>query len=144
MEYLSELSDDLLATFRDVAGNCPIPDGELGLLQLGGALNERDADDGAVGNRNARYAWGVIGMWDPGDPDGDAYRRWVRGAGDALKPFSTGGTYINFQTADEGADRVRAAYGANYDRLAAIKRAYDPGNLFRSNRNVPPGRHSVP
>jgi FAD/FMN-containing dehydrogenase/pimeloyl-ACP methyl ester carboxylesterase len=143
MEYLSELSDDLLAAFRNVAGDCPIPDGELGLLQLGGALNEHDADDGAVGNRDARYAWGVIGMWEPGDPDGDAHRRWVRGASDALKPFSTGGTYINFQTADEGADRVRAAYGANYDRLAAIKRAYDPDNLFRSNRNVPPGRHSV-
>jgi FAD/FMN-containing dehydrogenase/pimeloyl-ACP methyl ester carboxylesterase len=136
MEYLSELSDGLLAAFRDVADGCPIPDGELGLLQLGGALNEHDADDGAVGNRDARYAWGVIGMWDPGDPDGDAYRRWVRAAGDALKPFSTGGTYINFQTADEGGDRVRAAYGANFDRLAAIKRAYDPGNVFRSNHNV--------
>ena len=138
MEYLSELSDELLATFRAVADGCPVPDAEMGLLQLGGALNEHDADDGAVGNRDARYAWGVIGMWDPGDPDGDAHCRWVREAGDALKPFSTGGTYINFQTADEGEDRVRAAYGANFDRLAAIKREYDPGNLFRSNRNVLP------
>jgi FAD/FMN-containing dehydrogenase/pimeloyl-ACP methyl ester carboxylesterase len=136
MEYLSELSDDLLATFRAVAGDCPVPDGELGLLQLGGALNDHDPDDGVVGNRDARYAWGVLGMWDPGDPDGDAHRRWVRQAADALKPFSTGGTYINFQTADEGGERVRAAYGANFDRLAAIKRAYDPHNLFRSNRNV--------
>ena len=138
MEYAAELSDGLLATFRELAGGCPIPDAELGLLQLGGALNERDADDGAVGNRDARYAIGVIGMWDPGDPDGDGHRRWVREAGDAIKPFGTGGTYVNFQTADEGEDRVRAAYGANFDRLSAIKRRYDPGNLFRSNRNVPP------
>ena len=45
---------------------------------------------------------------------------------------------MNFQTADEGEDRVRAAYGANFDRLSAIKRRYDPDNLFRSNRNIPP------
>jgi FAD/FMN-containing dehydrogenase/pimeloyl-ACP methyl ester carboxylesterase len=136
MEYASELSDGLLASFQALAGDCPIPDGELGLLHLGGALNEHAGDDGAVGNRDARYAWGIIGMWDPSDPHGDAHRRWVREAADALKPFSTGGTYVNFQTADEGADRVRAAYGANYERLRQVKRAYDPGNLFRSNRNV--------
>jgi FAD/FMN-containing dehydrogenase/pimeloyl-ACP methyl ester carboxylesterase len=138
MEYATELSDELLATFRELAGACPIPDAEMGLLQLGGALNEREADDGAVGNRDARYALGVIGMWDPDDRDGDGHRRWVREAAESLKPFSTGGTYINFQTSDEGDDRVRAAYGANYARLAAIKRQYDPENLFRSNRNVPP------
>jgi hypothetical protein len=111
---------------------------EMGLLHVGGALNERAADDGAVGNRDARYACGVIGMWDPGDPREEEYRRWVRGAGERLAGFSTGGNYVNFQTADEGDDRIRASYGANYDRLAAIKRHYDPGNLFRSNRNIPP------
>ena len=119
-----------------MAGECPIPTGELGLLQLGGALNGHSDDDGAVGNRDARYAWGIIGMWEPDDPEGDAYRGWVREAADALKPFSTGGTYVNFQTDDEGDDRVRAAYGANYERLRDIKRAYDPENLFRSNRNI--------
>jgi FAD/FMN-containing dehydrogenase len=56
-----------------------------------------------------------------------------------MQPFSTGGNYVNFQTGDEGSARIRAAYGANYDRLAAVKRAYDPGNVFRSNRNVAPG-----
>jgi FAD/FMN-containing dehydrogenase/pimeloyl-ACP methyl ester carboxylesterase len=136
MEYASELSDGLLADFRAVAGECPIPTGELGLLQLGGALNGHSDDDGAVGNRDARYAWGILGMWEPDDPEGDAYRGWVREAADALKPFSTGGTYVNFQTDDEGDDRVRAAYGANYERLRDIKRAYDPENLFRSNRNI--------
>ncbi len=137
-EYAADLSDGFLATFRELAGECPIPDAELGLLQVGGALNEHDADDGAVGNRDARYAVGVIGMWDPGDPDGDRHRRWVREAGDVIKPFCTGGSYVNFQTADEGEQRVRTAYGANFDRLSAIKRRYDSGNLFRSNRNIPP------
>ena len=93
-----------------------------------------------MGNRDASYACGAIGMWDPGDPREDEYREWIREAGRRMRPFSTGGNYVNFQTADESQDRVRAAYGDNYDRLAAIKRAYDPRNLFRSNRNVPPAR----
>jgi FAD/FMN-containing dehydrogenase len=53
-----------------------------------------------------------------------------------MHPFSTGATYINFQTADEEDDRVRATYGTNYDRLVEIKAKYDPDNLFRSNRNI--------
>ena len=135
-EYLAELSDDLLATVRELFADCPIPDAQLGLLHLGGALNEHAADDGAVGNRDARFAIGANGMWEPDEPQADAFRRWVRDAGERLRPFSTGGSYINFQTADEGEERVRATYGANFDRLAAIKEAYDPDNLFRSNRNV--------
>jgi Berberine and berberine like len=55
-----------------------------------------------------------------------------------IQPFSTGGNYINFQTADEDTDRIRATYSANYDRLVNLKRRYDPDNLFRVNRNIPP------
>ena len=135
-EYAAELSDGLLATFRDLSAECPIPEAEMGILQVGGVLNDRDADDGAVGNRDARYACGAIGMWDPGDPDSDAYRAWIRAAWERFRPFSTGGNYVNFQTADEGDERIRATYGANFDRLSEIKRRYDPDNLFRSNRNV--------
>ena len=135
-EYLAELSDDLLATMRELFGRVPDPATQLGLLHLGGALNEQAADDGAVGNRDARFAIGANGMWEPGEPQAEAFRGWVRDAGERLRPFSTGGSYINFQTADEDEQRVRATYGANFDRLAAIKEAYDPGNLFRSNRNI--------
>ena len=137
-DYLAELSDDLLAAMRELFAACPIPGAELGLLHLGGALNERASDDGAVGNRDARFAIGTTGMWEPGEPEAEAFREWVRDAGERLRPFSTGGSYINFQTADEGEQRVRATYGANFERLADIKEAYDPGNLFRSNRNVRP------
>jgi FAD/FMN-containing dehydrogenase len=136
--YLAELSDGLLVTARDLFAECPIPGAELGFLHLAGALNERDEDDGAVGNRDARYAVGANGMWEPGEPDADRFRQWVRDAWHRLRPFSTGRTYINFQTAEEGEARVRATYGDNFGRLARIKRKYDPDNLFRVNRNIAP------
>ena len=75
-------------------------------------------------------------MWEPGEPNADAFRQWVREAGERLRPFSTGGSYINFQTADEDEQRVRATYGANFDRLVEVKEDYDPDNVFRSNRNI--------
>jgi len=137
-EFLAGLEDGLLAAMRELFADCPVPEAELGLLHLEGALNERPADDGAVGNREARYVLGVKGMWAPGDPAAGRFSQWVRDAGTLLRPWSTGATYINFQTADEGDDRVRATYGANYDRLVEVKRRYDPGNLFRANRNIRP------
>jgi hypothetical protein len=120
------LSDELLSTMRDLFAECPIPGAELGFLHLGGALNEHDEDDGAVGNRNARYVMGALGMWEPDSPDADMFTHWVRDAGRKVRPYSTGRTYINFQTADEGDDRVRATYGDNFERLVAIKKKYDP------------------
>jgi hypothetical protein len=137
-EFLAGLEDGLLDGLRELFAGCPVPEADLGLLHLGGAINERAGDDGAVGNRDARYVVGVKGMWSPGEPEADRFRRWVGDAGERLRPFSTGATYVNFQTADEGADRVRAAYGANYDRLVEVKRRWDPGNLFRANRNIAP------
>ncbi|ADB50352.1 FAD-binding oxidoreductase [Conexibacter woesei] len=135
-DYAAELSDELLRTLRELFAACPIPDAELGILQLGGALREHADADGAVGNRDARYAIGALGMWGPDEPAADAHRRWIRAAWERFRPFTTGATYINFQTADEGPDRIRASYGRNFDRLVEIKRAYDPENLFRSNRNL--------
>jgi FAD/FMN-containing dehydrogenase len=136
-DYLAELSDDMLSTTRDLFAECPIPGAELGLLHLGGALNEHDEADGAVGNRDARYVMGTLGMWDPDEPNSDMFTQWVRDAGMKLRPFTTGRTYINFHTADEG-DRIRETYGDNFNRLVAIKKKYDPDNLFRVNRNIRP------
>ena len=135
-EYAAELTDDALTAVQELFATCPIPGAELGILNPGGAINELEEDDGAVGNRDARYVLGVLGMWEPDEPKGEDFERWVRDAGARLRPFSTGRTYINFQTADEGDERVRATYGANFDRILEIKRTYDPDNLFRSNRNI--------
>lgn len=135
-EYLASLDDALLSTLRETFAGCPIPGAELGFLHIGGALNDRPPADGVVGNRDAQFALGITGMWEPGEPKAAEYRQWVRDAWLRLRPFSTGGNYINFQTADEGAERIEATYGVNYQRLLAIKAEYDPENLFRSNRNV--------
>ena len=137
-EFLAELDDGLLDAMRDVTAESELPEAELGVLHVGGALNERDEDDGAVGNRDARYAIGAKAMWPPDAPGGELLPRWVRSAHERLRPFSTGRTYVNFQGRDEDDARIRATYGANYDRLAELKRRYDPENLFRSNRNIAP------
>jgi FAD/FMN-containing dehydrogenase len=136
-EYVGELGDELLATVRELAAECPIPEAEVGFLALGGALGDRPEDDGAVGNRDARYVLGINGMWAPGEPAAPEYRAWIRAAWARIRPYSTGGSYVNFQTADEDAARVRATYRANLHRLVAVKARYDPDNLFRCNRNLP-------
>jgi FAD/FMN-containing dehydrogenase len=137
-EYASELSDELLETVRELAAECPIPLAQVGVLHVGGCINEHDPDDGAVGNRDARYVIGTIGAWEPGAPGSEDFPGWVRGAWERVRPMGTGGSYINFQTADEGEQRVRETYGENFERLREVKRGYDPDNLFSSNRNVPP------
>ena len=85
-----------------------------------------------------RYALGANGMWEPDEPRAEMFRQWIRDAWIRLRPFSTGRTYINFQTIDEDQSRVRASYGANFDRLVQVKNRYDPDNLFRVNRNILP------
>ena len=134
--YVQELSEGLLSEMQRLFEECPIPEAQIGLLHLEGALNERAQDDGAVGNRDVRFALGVNGMWAPDEPDAASFRDWIREASEKLRPYSAGRTYINFQTADEDQDRIRATYGANFSRLVAMKQKYDPGNLFRMNRNI--------
>jgi FAD/FMN-containing dehydrogenase len=78
----------------------------------------------------------VHGRWT--DAAGDARCiRWAREFFKASAPFASGGVYVNFLTADEG-ERVRSAYGPNYELLAQIKRNFDPDNLFRTNQNIAP------
>jgi FAD/FMN-containing dehydrogenase len=135
-EFLAELRDDLLSTARDQFAQCPFPGAEIGVLHLGGALNEHGEDDGAVGNRDARFALGVKALWPMDAPGGDDVAQWVRHAWMQIRPFSTGRTYINFQTEDEDEIRVRQTYGTNYDRLVAVKEAYDPDNVFCHSVNL--------
>jgi FAD/FMN-containing dehydrogenase len=136
-EYLAGLTNEFLDTFRDSALKVTSPLSESIVLHLTGELNERADDDGAVGNRDARYMTAFAGQWLAGTPD-EEHVAWVREAWKSVRPLSTGGNYINFQTADEDEERIRATYGPNFDRLVAAKETYDPENLFRRNRNIRP------
>jgi FAD/FMN-containing dehydrogenase len=136
-EFLADLDDELLAELQARFSRSPLPGTEIGLLHLAGAVNDRPADDGAVGNRDARYALGFKAMWPPGSP-GEQLRQWVRDSWQATRRFSTGGNYVNFQAADEDEERVRSMYGPNHPRLVELKKVYDPDNLFRANRNIRP------
>lgn len=95
------------------------------------------ADHSAVGNRDVNTVLNITASWEKAGDD-RANVEWARTAWRDLRGFSTGGTYINFLTEEEGDDRIRAAYGANYKRLAEVKAKWDPGNLFRVNKNIAP------
>lgn len=136
-EYLAGLSSDLLAKIVEHAGRMPSPHSAVILFPVDGAVQRLAEDHSAVGNRNARVVLNITGSWER--PEEDAVNvEWARAAWRDLRRFSTGGTYINFQTEDEGDDRVRNAYGANYDRLIEIKTKWDPTNFFRMNKNIRP------
>ena len=136
-EFLPRLSDDALSVLRAHAGAIPAPLSIAVVMQLGAAVADATPDATAFGLRHAEYAFFAAGTWEPSDPDPDRHVAWARAAWEALRPHSIG-NYVNGQMDDEGETRLREAYGDNLDRLAKIKAAYDPGNLFRSNRNIAP------
>ncbi len=138
-EFLPALSDDLFDTYRaQLVGNTS-PANQIVLFHLAGAVNDHAEDDGAIGNRDAAHVCVIQGAWPADAGAGDAYRAWVNDAWDALKVYSTGGNYVNFQTEDETDERTKASYRDNYARLTECKAKYDPSNLFRVNRNIRPG-----
>jgi hypothetical protein len=90
-----------------------------------------------VGNRDARYVLNVTGSWEQATDDA-ASTHWAREAWTDMRRFSTGGTYINFLTEDEGPERIQAALGKARHRLVQVKTRWDPDNVFRVNRNIKP------
>jgi hypothetical protein len=138
-EYLSRIDPALCDKAIAHAEAIRSPHSAVLLFQIGGALNRLGNDHSAVGNRAARYVLNVAGFWEQAADD-DANIEWARAAWNDMKAFSTSGTYINFLTGDEGPERTRAALGAGLQRLAAIKAAWDPENMFRTNRNIEPVR----
>lgn len=136
-EYLPGLSDEALATFREHGARVTSPHSAIIFFQLQGAISELSADHSPMGNRDAAYVLNITSGWDSPNED-DRHIAWARNAWSDMRRFSTGGTYINFLTDDEGDDRTREAYGAHYERLVGIKTKWDPDNVFRMNKNIPP------
>lgn len=110
----------------------------IDIWQLGGAISRVDAGDTAFHTRTAPFMLGIESNWE--DPDDDeANIAWARRLAAEMDVFSDGAQYFNFPGLYEaGEAAMRASFGANYNRLAAVKAKYDPKNLFRLNHNVQP------
>ncbi len=112
------------------------------IRHCGGAISRVGAEETAFGDRSSEWMLSIDSTWhDPADDDANiAWTRAFWDAGDAAS--RSGKTYFNFPgLLEEGEAAVRASYGANHDRLARIKAAYDPENVFRLNQNIRPASH---
>jgi hypothetical protein len=112
----------------------PSPETSLDIWRLGGEIDRHGPADSAAGQRGAPWLIGIESNWK--DPAADAANiAWAREAGERLAPFSTGGSYMNFEDPDD-AGATASAYGENLARLVEIKKQYDPGDLFKSRRGL--------
>ncbi|MGB3715967.1 MAG: BBE domain-containing protein, partial [Candidatus Promineifilaceae bacterium] len=137
-EYITEIADDAIETLVAFAANMTSPYTRLAVFQLGGAIKRYDEQAMAVSHRNAEYVIAINTGW-ADQKDTEKQIRWTRDLWTAIRPFSSGGVYVNFLSADDGEDRVRAAYGAaKFERLVQLKSKYDPQNLFQVNKNIKP------
>jgi FAD/FMN-containing dehydrogenase len=134
--FLAGLSDEAIDTIVEHAMGMTSPLSAVHVHHLGGAMSRVAPDATAYNQRDSEFVVNIIGMW-ASPAEHDSHVDWVRHLYSALQPYSTGGAYLNF-LGDEGQERVRAAYGGNYDRLLALKYKYDPTNFFRLNQNIRP------
>ena len=136
-EYLPGAEKGFLSEFIKHAERPQSPHSAMLIFPLHGALSNLPEDHSAVGNRGTGMVFNIAASWE--DPAQDEQNiKWARDAWSDLKAYSTGGTYVNFLTEEEGADRIQDAYGGNYERLIDIKTQYDPDNFFRTNKNITP------
>jgi FAD/FMN-containing dehydrogenase len=136
---LPPLTDAAIDTLVEHASAQTSPKSYCIVFHLGGALGRVDEGETAFSQRDAVHNVNINAVWTEDDPDSDRHIAWARDFFDALQPHAGGRVYVNF-LGEEGRKRVRQAYGARtYERLLALKRAYDPTNLFRLNQNIQPG-----
>ncbi|MFZ5427396.1 MAG: FAD-binding oxidoreductase [Thermodesulfobacteriota bacterium] len=130
-----ELGDDACDALLDAASRLPTDECEVFVGNLGGQVNRVPPGDTAFPRRDVNFIVNMHTRWrDPGQDE--ACIAWARGLFKALAPYSMGSVYVNFMPGDE-TDRIRGAFGTNYERLAEVKRRHDPDNLFRLNQNIP-------
>ena len=132
----AQLPDAAIDTMIEYASKLPNPQCEIFVGLVSGQANRIPQDATAYAGRDANYVLNVHGRWDSPSDD-QACIAWSREFFAASAPYATGGVYVNFLSQDE-TDRVQAAYGANYARLAELKAKYDPNNFFRLNQNIKP------
>jgi FAD/FMN-containing dehydrogenase len=135
----AQMSDEAIDTILEYAGKLPSPASEIFVAHLGGATSRVPADATAYPHRDAEFVLNVHTRWERSQDD-ETCVDWARDFFDATAGFSTGGVYVNFVS--DGEERVEAAFGGNYERMAKLKRRFDPENVFRVNQNVAPATGS--
>jgi FAD/FMN-containing dehydrogenase len=134
--FLEEIADDAIEATVSHFARVTSPRSLIVFQQYGGAVSRVGQTETAYRHRNAQYDNFPTSVWtDPRETE--MHQQWVREWWDMMSPFSIGAEYVN-NLGEEGEDRVRAAYGDNYDRLVALKNRYDPANFFRLNANIQP------
>ncbi|WP_354642153.1 FAD-binding oxidoreductase [Kitasatospora camelliae] len=134
--YATDLTDDAIAAHLEHGPNVPNLHSTCHIYPVDGAVQRVAPDATAYAYRDAAFATVIVGVGP--DPAGNESRTaWVRRYYDAVSAHSSPGGYVNFIGEDDQ-DKVTANYRGNYDRLVEVKRAWDPGNLFRVNHNIAP------
>jgi hypothetical protein len=136
-DFFNELSDDAIAAHVEHGAKMPTWQSSMHIYPVNGAAHKVGSDETAWSYRDAEWSQVIVGV-DPDAANRGVITEWAKAYYDALHPYGAGGAYVNFMM-EEGEDRIRATYRENYDRLAAVKAKYDPGNFFRVNQNIKPG-----
>ena len=136
-DFVKALSDQAIEAHVAEAAKTPSELSLMHLYPIDGAVRRVGKDETAWSARDATWSMVIAGI-DPNPQKAEPVTRWTKAYWDALHPFNPGGAYSNFMMDDEGDARVKASYGDNYNRLAALKKKYDPANFFRVNQNILP------
>jgi hypothetical protein len=140
-DFVKELSDDAIRINMEHAEKLPTPHSTMHLYPINGQVHKKKNKDTAFAYRDANWAQVIVGV-DPDPGKRDILAAWAKEYWQALHPLSAGGAYINFMM-EEGADRVKASYRENYDKLVSIKKKYDPQNIFYINQNIRPASEAI-
>ncbi|MFC3493688.1 FAD-binding oxidoreductase [Glycomyces rhizosphaerae] len=135
--FFDEITDAAIEVHDRYGHGMPTELSTMHLYPVDGAAHRVGADDTAWAYRDAMWS-AVIGGIDPDPANADLVRRWCVDYSTDLHPHSMGGSYVNFLGSKESPERLQATYRGHYDRLASIKRDYDPENFFQANQNIPP------
>jgi FAD/FMN-containing dehydrogenase len=135
-DFVRVIPDEAMNLNREWNAKMPTFKSGSHVYPINGAVNDVAPEDTAFSFRDANWSQVFIGV-DPDAANAAALKEWVVDYWEALHPYAAGGAYVNFMM-DEGQERVRATYGANYPRLQQVKAEYDPENVFRVNQNILP------
>lgn len=135
-DFFNSIQPEAAVVHQKFGSEIPTPLSQMHLYPIGGAVSRVGQNETPWAYRDADYACVVVGV-DPDPANADKITNWSKAYWDALHPYSSGGTYLNF-IMDEGHERIKASYRDNYGRLEKIKTKYDPHNFFRVNQNIKP------